>query len=268
VLDKVRERPNHFGFLGMAQPMDVRWLADGPRDFVSQHNPEITLVHAPIPLHPTLAHLPLVPGTQPIAIQAVVQLGKKRKRKSDDEKEERSSKRILLSQKTYGLLSHQDVALRPLNRTTVAKLQEIPGFSNLLSEYQASTYQAANPMDANTMVDTWQSIRLTETERRFHQKPTWRRAQAVPPAGTEVAVADPVFYAKEPFTGDRLHSVRLKGECVVNERISTKAYIPTDCQVAQIRVIFRIASMVKSQQASIRKSCGVLYARISTDNPV
>jgi hypothetical protein len=180
----------------------------GQRGVAPAHVPTL-----PTPSFVPQVRLPAVSSGEPIPfLQPPNQPLKKRKRKSDDEKEERMSKRILLSQQTYGLLPHQDIALQPLSRMTVAKLQEIHHLPNFLAEYQASTYQSENPMDENTVVETWQSMRLIEDQRRFHPKPTWRRVQAVPATKTEVAVADPVLYAEGPCTGDSVRSIRLQGE--------------------------------------------------------
>lgn len=171
-----------------------------------------------IPFPFALSHL--APGhwlgafSNPQALQASTsQRSKKRKRKPDDEREERSAKRIHLSQQTYGLLAHQDLALRPATKMTVAKLQETFQQYNFLSEYQSSTYQASNPMDENTVVETWQSMRLIESQRRFHPKPKWRRVQAVQPTKTEIAVSDPVLYTKEQLgEGSNVGAVGLHGD--------------------------------------------------------
>ncbi|KAG8692125.1 hypothetical protein FRC08_009995 [Ceratobasidium sp. 394] len=155
-------------------------------------------------------------------------LTRKRKQKTEEEKEECKSKRIAQSQETYGLLAHQDITLQPVNRMTVAKLEEMYRFRNFLAEYKASPYQATHPMDATTTVETWQSIRLIEKRRRFFPEPTWQRAQAVPPTDTETAVADPVFYTKEPGTDTGTAKLQ-------------------ECKVGRICLIFRIASMGKTK---------------------
>lgn len=143
--------------------------------------------------------------------QALQQPPKKRRWKPDEEREERSAKRIKLSQQTYGLLNHQDIALRPVSRMTVAALEETYQMPEFLAEYQTTTFHATCPMDRNTLVDIWHSIRLFEKERQFHPKPTWRRAQACPPTEKEVAVADPVLYVKAPATLD-VAGAELEGE--------------------------------------------------------
>ncbi|KAG8708187.1 hypothetical protein FRC08_000066 [Ceratobasidium sp. 394] len=184
-----------------------------------------SMLSAPIPSHPAPNYLSNLPFSQSTMPHQKNELERKRKRKTEEEKEEQKVKRILLSQETYGLLPHQDIALQPVNRMTVKMLQEIYGFSNFLAEYRASTYQATNPMDENTVVETWQSIWLIEEQRRFHPNPTWRRAQAVPPTKTEVAIADPVLYTKELDVSENQGTIRLK-----------------DCKVGRIGLIFRIST--------------------------
>lgn len=141
-------------------------------------------------------------------LQPSAQTGKKRKRKSESEKQEQSSKRIALSQNSYRLPRHQDLALRPSGRITVAALQEAYRLPEFLVDYQASPYQRADPIDRDTLVDTWQSIRLFEGE----FKPSWQRVQAFPPTNQEAAAADTVLYTKEPATADATASARLHGE--------------------------------------------------------
>ncbi|KAG8735953.1 hypothetical protein FRC10_009957 [Ceratobasidium sp. 414] len=190
---------------------------------------ETVTKHVPV-IPPTLSRmgsnrLLLALGQATVSVPV---LARKRKRKTEEEKEERKSKRIAQSQETYGLLAHQDIALQPVNRMTVAKLEETYRFRNFLAEYKASPYQAMHPIDGTTMVETWQSIRLIENRRRFFPEPTWRRAQAAPPTDTETAVADPVFYTKEPETN--------AGTAKLQE-----------CKVGRICLIFRIASMGKTK---------------------
>ncbi|KAG9078838.1 hypothetical protein FS749_009099, partial [Ceratobasidium sp. UAMH 11750] len=182
----------------------------------------------PIPPHST-SHS-LVPHVMP---QPGIQSKKKRKRVSDEEREERTSKRILASQQLYGLSAHQDVSLRPIERMTVLELQASYQLPNFLLEYQASTHQSMYPMDINSVVETWQSMRLIERPHRFCPKPKWRRAQAIPPTNTEVAVSDPVLYTKELVGDGESGPVKLG-----------------DCHVAQIRLIFWVTSADKRNEAT------------------
>lgn len=156
-------------------------------------------------------------------LQPSVQTGRKRKRKSETEKEEQSSKRIALSQETYRLPPHQDLALRPSGRITVMALQETYKLPQFLDDYQASLYQLTDPIDQHTLVDTWQSIRLFEGE----FKPSWQRVQAFPPTNHEAAAADTVFYTKEPAPADAIASARLHGEflCLSSELMSDRLAI-------------------------------------------
>lgn len=159
---------------------------------------------AGIPSRPTSAlSLGFLQPPQPSA-----QTGKKRKRKSESEKEEQSSKRIALSQDTYRLPPHQDLALRPSGRITVAALQQVYHLPQFLVDYQASLYQRTDPIDQDTLVDAWQSMRMFEG--KF--KPSWQRVQAFPPTNHEAATADTVLYTKEPTTADATASARLHGE--------------------------------------------------------
>jgi hypothetical protein len=139
-------------------------------------------------------------------------VGAKRKRKPDDEKEERNSKRIATSQGVYRLSEHQDVALKPTSRITVARVQELYQLPDFLADYQASTFQASNPIDRNTLLDTWQSIRLFERQRRHHPEPTWRRVQACPPSSQVAAQADPVLYTTLARTANETANASLAGE--------------------------------------------------------
>lgn len=185
-------------------------------DNISQHNHQYTLDNIPVPhpVHLVLNHLLTVfSNLQALLTGSATQPTKKHKRKPADEKEERSSKRIALSQQTYGLMEYQDLSLRPISRMSVSNLQELYQLPGFLTDYQGSTHQAANPIDENMVVETWQSIRLIEGQRRFHAKPEWRRVQAAPPTDTEVAVADPVLYTKESFSGNKGSStIGLDGE--------------------------------------------------------
>jgi hypothetical protein len=133
--------------------------------------------------------VPPLPANQPL---------KKCKRDEDHEdREDRHSKRILQSQENYGLLGHQDIALKAAECLTVVALSNKYQLLKFLDYYKASPYHVANPMTDSTLVEIWQSIRVQEPQCRFHPKSIWRHAHAQPPHQKKTAIADPVLYTRD-----------------------------------------------------------------------
>lgn len=160
-------------------------------------NTQLSINDAAMPSFANLVQAPLY--TQ---LPSMSQPSRKRKRITNEEREEHTAKRIVSSQFNFGLLSHQDVTLRPASRVSIATLQHTYHLPNFLFDYQSSIYQAAYPMDEHTIVETWQSIRLTEDRRQLLSQPEWRRARAAPPRNLRDSASDPILYSKEPLDAD------------------------------------------------------------------
>ncbi|QRW07095.1 beige protein [Ceratobasidium sp. AG-Ba] len=151
----------------------------------------------------------------------VVPRVKKRKRQIDDadNKEERSAKRVERAQQIYNLSKYQDVALRPHESMTITEAQDKYGLPTLLEDCNASNL-LATPVNGETIVGVWTSIRLNEPPRRIFPKVEWTRANATPASDRDPAVADPVFYLRD---SNQVNNGQIRFQ---------------DCEAGRLRLIF------------------------------